>query len=190
MTDLQRRQIRELRMKGVGYRAIAAVLGLSRDSVRSFCKNAHLEGLAKELKANMKEKTANGQVCLCCGKQLKQPASGRRRKFCSDECRRRWWGEHVSCIDRRATAYYEATCIYCGKTFKAYGNNHRRYCSQECYVRDRFWRKEEGREPYVGPGERMVRNDDGIRNSDAVEDTAYRNIEAGGIQSEEEASKG
>ena len=24
----------------------------------------------------------------------------------------------------------------------------------ECYVRDRFWRKEEGREPYVGPAER------------------------------------
>ena len=44
MTDIQSKQIREFRMKGVGYKAIASVLGLSRDSVRNYCKSHGLDG--------------------------------------------------------------------------------------------------------------------------------------------------
>ncbi|RXM53885.1 RNA polymerase subunit sigma-70, partial [Clostridium tetani] len=32
---------------------------------------------------------------------------------------------------------------YCGKEFSAYGNKNRKYCSHNCYIRDRFWRDEE-----------------------------------------------
>ena len=84
MNDYQARQIREFRMKGVGYRAIASVTGLSRDIVRNYCKAHALEGFGVELTANMKEQMQQGAVCLCCGKPVKQPVTGRKRKFCSD----------------------------------------------------------------------------------------------------------
>lgn len=151
MTEFQAKQIRELRLKGTGYRVIASVVGLSRDVVRNYCKGHGLDGFASVLTLNMKEQMDMGHACLCCGKELKQPATGRRRKFCSEKCRREWWAAHQNDIQRKPTAYYEKTCVYCGKTFSAYGNRNRKYCSHECYVRDRFWREEEGREPYVSP---------------------------------------
>ena len=35
MTEFQEKQIRDLRLQGTGYRAIASVVGLSRDIVRN-----------------------------------------------------------------------------------------------------------------------------------------------------------
>lgn len=148
MTEYQARQIWEFRMKGVGYRAISSVTGLSRDVVRNYCKTHGLDGFGVELTANMKEQMQRGCACLCCGKPVKQPATGRRRKFCSDKCRRQWWSAHPDALQKKDAALYELVCIYCGKPFTAYGNKSRKYCSHNCYVRDRFWREEEGREPY------------------------------------------
>ena len=39
MTNEQRKQIYLLRKSGLGYQAIGKAVGLSRDSVRSFCKS-------------------------------------------------------------------------------------------------------------------------------------------------------
>ena len=154
MTDFQAKQIRELRLRGAGYKSIASAVGLSRDTVRNYCKSHGLDGYASALVLNVKEQMESGTACLCCGKELIQPSTGRKRKFCSDKCRREWWSAHPEAIKRKESAYYEATCAYCGKTFRSYGNKNRRYCSHECYVRDWFWRKEEGREPYLGPADR------------------------------------
>ena len=63
MTDIQSKQIREFRMKGVGYKAIASVLGLSRDSVRNYCKSHGLDGYATEVVLNMQEETQDGITC-------------------------------------------------------------------------------------------------------------------------------
>lgn len=152
MTKFQSKQIRELRMRGVGYRAIASVTGLSRDVVRNYCKSNGIDGYAAELTTNMKEQMQQGKACLCCGKKLKQLTAGRKRKFCSEKCRRDWWSAHQNAIQRKSTAFYEKACAYCGKSFTAYGNKSRKYCSHNCYVHDRFWRAEEGREPYRIPG--------------------------------------
>lgn len=149
MNEYQTRQIREYRMKGVGYRSIAAVTGLSRDIVRNYCKTHGLDGFGVELTANMKEQMQLGTVCLCCGKPVKQATTGRKRKFCSDKCRRQWWGSHPGALQKKESAFYELTCAYCGKVYQSYGNKTRKYCSHECYVRDRFWREEDGREPYI-----------------------------------------
>ena len=151
MTDFQTKQIRELRMRGVGYRAIASVVGLSRDVVRNYCKSHSLDGYATELSVNMKEQMQQGKACLCCGKDIKQPNTGRKRKFCSDKCRREWWAAHPDVVQKKETAFYKNACIYCGKPFTIYGNKNRKYCSHECYVHDRFWRAEEGRAAYVSP---------------------------------------
>ena len=38
MTDAQAKQINEMRMRGMGYKAIGMAIGLSRDIVRNYCK--------------------------------------------------------------------------------------------------------------------------------------------------------
>ena len=151
MTEFQEKQIRDLRLQGTGYRAIASVVGLSRDIVRNYCKSHGLDGHASVLTINMKEQMMKGQACLACGKEIEQPMTGRKRKFCSDECRRHWWSAHQADLKKKPTAFYEKECAYCHKPFVAYGNKNRKYCSHECYVRDRFFREKEGRQPYIGP---------------------------------------
>ena len=60
---------------------------------------------------------------------------------------------HPEAVRKKETALYEKTCVYCGKAFIVYGNRNRRYCQHECYVHDRFWREEEGRDSYVSPNQ-------------------------------------
>ncbi len=149
MTEAQTRQIREFRIKGAGYKAIASVLGLSRDVVRNYCKTYGLDGYALEVAVNMKEEIDQGKACIYCGNAVSQPKLGRKRKFCSDSCRRNWWNAHPEASKKKETAFYEKTCLYCGRQFTVYGNLKQKYCSHECYSHDRFWREEEGREPYI-----------------------------------------
>ena len=85
MTDFQAKQIRELRLRGAGYKSIASAVGLSRDTVRNYCKSHGLDGYASALVLNVKEQMEGGTACLCCGKELIQPSTGRKRKFCSDK---------------------------------------------------------------------------------------------------------
>ena len=49
MTDEQAAQIVEMRKKGVGYKSIATVVGLSRDIVRNYCRTHNLTGYASAL---------------------------------------------------------------------------------------------------------------------------------------------
>lgn len=151
MTSVQEKQIRNFRMQGIGYKAIASNMGLSRDVVRNYCKSHGLDGYAAEVVVNLKEQMQQGDVCGCCGAAILQPAIGRKRRFCSEKCRREWWAAHPEKSRKKEVAFYEKTCVYCGQHFTVYGNKNRRYCSHECYVHDRFWREEEGREPYSSP---------------------------------------
>ncbi|MEY8354900.1 RNA polymerase subunit sigma-70 [Lachnospiraceae bacterium 54-53] len=142
MTDVQAVQIKELRMKGAGYRSIASILGLSRDIVRNYCKANGMEGFAQATVQNLKERLAEGKACVCCGKEIIQPESGRPRRFCSDKCRRQWWKIHPEAAKRKTI--YTKTCARCGNVFEAYGDNRRKYCNHDCYIKDRFWRDEDG----------------------------------------------
>jgi endogenous inhibitor of DNA gyrase (YacG/DUF329 family) len=76
--------------------------------------------------------------CFQCGKEIKQNATGRKRKYCSMECKRLWEKTH-----RKA---FDLECAYCGKEFKSLGIRHFKYCSRDCYIKDRFWRKEDAQE--------------------------------------------
>ena len=91
MTELQARQIREMREQGIGYQSIALMVGLSRDIVRNFCKSRGLAGYGKAIKKNLQEQVMLGKCCLYCGKDIRQADTGRPRKFCSEKCRREWW---------------------------------------------------------------------------------------------------
>ena len=141
MTDGQRQKIRTLRYQGVGYGKIAKATGLSRDSVRNYCIREGLNGYASELVTEYRKVLKEEMlfvVCLNCGMQLEQNSCGRKRKYCSLSCKREWEKDHWKA--------YALNCEYCGKEFKSLGVGWRKFCSQECYRRDRFWREEDAAE--------------------------------------------
>ena len=147
LTEYQQRKIREFRLQGVGYRAIASVVGVNRDEVRNFCVSKELDRLAAE--RNGREKLAQDESnCANCAVIIRHSRTGRHKKFCSEKCRRAWWSAHPDVLVKSEAASYACTCRYCHESFEAYGNRNRKYCSHNCYIRDRFWRKEEGREAY------------------------------------------
>lgn len=145
MTENQKNKIIELRKSGLGYKAIAAEVGMPRDAVRSFCKSRNIAGFGVAAAMNIDEQAQNGNICLNCCKPIIQPHKGRRKKFCSEKCRRDWWKEHPEKAEQRETAKYRLKCAYCGSEFISYGNKNRKYCSHHCYIHDRFWKEEGGR---------------------------------------------
>ena len=107
MTNEQRMIVSSLRAQGMGYGAIARKVGISENTVKSFCRrNAQKED---------KPVTGAGEHrCLCCGAPVAQNAGRKEKKFCSDKCRNKWWNAHLDKVDRRAIR--EVTCAGCGKT--------------------------------------------------------------------------
>ena len=142
MTEVQACRIREMRLNGAGYKAIATATGLSRDSVRNYCKNNGMNGFGEVNMLNLKEQIEHGNACMFCGMTIRQPVRGRRKKFCSDVCRREWWKMHPDDIEKKETAIYKSACVKCGQEFESYGNKNRKYCSHDCYIKDRFYEEE------------------------------------------------
>lgn len=128
MTDAQRAAIADYRANGYGYKKISQLIGVSENTVKSFCRRSEAEAATPEVRV---EKT-----CLFCGKTVPQTPGRKEKKFCSDFCRNRWWNGNLDLVNRRAM--YEFVCPTCGKPFTAYGNRNRKYCSHACYIEDRF----------------------------------------------------
>lgn len=114
MTDIQKSQILSLRNSGHGYTDIAVRLGISKDTIKSFCRRNGVAGI----------------------RAAKQAEKQKPRRFCSDQCRQAWWNAHPEMVKQKAV--YSYVCPTCGKPFTAYGNSHRKYCSHQCYVQARF----------------------------------------------------
>jgi len=72
MTRDEKEKIKELRLKGMGYKAIANLLGLTRDSVREFCKRNSLFGDSCVVALNVEEKVKRNVLCAYCENPLKQ----------------------------------------------------------------------------------------------------------------------
>ena len=56
MTQEQAAQIEALRAQGMGYKAIASTVGLSRDIVRNYCKAHGMEGYGEAAALNLQAK--------------------------------------------------------------------------------------------------------------------------------------
>lgn len=127
MDNFQRDQIRKLRSQGLGYRIIGKMVGLTRDSVRNYCKrNPDLFGYGKAVKQMLEDKISDQSKCLECQNNFELNHKGRTKKFCSDSCRRKnWVTQHPEKADSHV-------CELCGKTFTAYGSPTRKYCSRTC----------------------------------------------------------
>ncbi len=127
MTDNQKEKIKRLRVQGYGYKAIAAEIAVSRDTVKSYCRRNNLIDV---------EIIQTEDCCKECGKSIEQQKKMKKKIFCSRSCREKWWSEHLDKINRKAI--YSFVCRNCGKAFTAYGNSKRVYCSHECYIKKRF----------------------------------------------------
>ncbi len=78
MTQEMGRQITSLRLKGLGYKSIAIVVGTSRENVRYYCKTHDLEGTADEITKQKPELKINPETCKFCGnKIIRNPRSGK-----------------------------------------------------------------------------------------------------------------
>lgn len=75
-------------------------------------------------------------LCEQCGRPIIQNPGRKRKRFCSDACRNKWWNSHLDLVKRKAV--YTFTCLACGKKFTVYGNSHRKFCSHACYIAYRF----------------------------------------------------
>ena len=109
---------------GEGYGRIAAQLQISINTVKSFCRRHSLAA------------RTDGAVCEQCVKPIAQNPGRKRKRFCCDACRNKWWNAHLNLVKRKAV--YTFTCPACGKEFTVYGNSHRKFCSHACYIAYRF----------------------------------------------------
>lgn len=131
MTTNEKKNITELRGKGMSYRAISESTGISINTVSSFCRRTQIDGQSKDIK--------NVGTCKNCGRLIKSKTGCKPRIFCSDTCRWEWWNRHLDQVKRKAV--YSFTCACCGKEFSVYGNKNRKYCSRTCYIAGRYGRE-------------------------------------------------
>ena len=133
MTEYQKLRIIKLRAAGHGYGKIAQQLGMSVNTVKSFCRRKSINKDA----ASKSDVILSGEVTHCenCGEIIYQVKGQKPRKYCSDQCRWAYWRKHNEEINRKA--YYTLKCRHCGKVFQVYGDKGRQYCSRRCYLADR-----------------------------------------------------
>ncbi|MDD3058125.1 MAG: hypothetical protein PHO72_07380 [Sphaerochaeta sp.] len=133
MTENQKTRILEMRSLGCTYRNIAANLSLPEGTVKTCCLRAAKKGLLNT--------PIESPKCTCkqCGKEIIQVAKRKKRIFCTDACRQKWWGSHQFLIHQGSAALHHFTCSYCHKPFTAYGNPRRKFCSHDCYIKSRYY---------------------------------------------------
>lgn len=125
MTTAQKQRIEYLRGKGDSYTAIAADLGISENTIKSYCRRNNIGVAIKQ------ERVVSTGVCETCGCPLTRTQGSKQKRFCSDKCRMAWWAKHPEAVNRKAV--YHFVCPTCGTEFESYGNAHRRYCSRACF---------------------------------------------------------
>lgn len=130
MTQKEREEVLRLRLEGKSYTQIAGIVRLSRNTVKSICQRMGIQP----------SETAGGEPdsghCKQCAAVLVQNATGKRRLFCSDLCRRTWWTQHQ--FNRSLKSAVKVKCAFCGRVFEDYEKNHRKYCCHACYIHARF----------------------------------------------------
>ena len=92
---------------------ISEMLNISRNTVKS-------------RRQRFKNKK-NMNACLFCGNEFTGKKHGRKKQFCSYECRIAYWNK------RKSEQEYELECLNCGRTFISKGNPNKKYCSRRCY---------------------------------------------------------
>ena len=123
MTKEQKTLILYYREQHMTYRQIGEKLGLSPDTVKTFCRR-------NTPREDRTEASASSQ-CRNCGAPV-HPLPGRReRLFCSPACRTAYWRKHN--LLGKDPRY----CAGCGALLTG-GSASRKYCGHACYISHRF----------------------------------------------------
>lgn len=124
MTSEQKKQIKKMREKLCTYAEIATSLGLSLNSVKSYCLRNNL---------NTEALKQNAKLCKNCGTPIMQQAKTKPYVFCCEDCKLAWWKKHKT--EHNSNFIRNHTCPTCSKTFSDYNSAKRIYCSEKCYQR-------------------------------------------------------
>ena len=128
MNDTQKRTINEMRLAGQGYSLIAETLGISTNTIKSYCRRTGLVGHKAENDDSIEQKDA----CKHCGAALPQRSYTKPKTFCSDECRIRWWSKNRNQSAGAATV--QKHCEHCGHVFRSQVSAKRKYCCLACFI--------------------------------------------------------
>lgn len=112
MTIFQKARIIEMRLENVSFQVIAQQLGIAKSTVIKFCSGRQLK-----------------PICRFCGKELPEQRARKKRVFCNDMCKNKWWFENVA---EKKTE--KKKCAYCGKVFFNYKHKSQSYCCRACYL--------------------------------------------------------
>ena len=121
MTKEEIAKIYELKNNGLGYKKIASVLNLPVGTIKSLI---------------IRHKNSNESCCLNCGVRISNKPKIKRKKFCSNECKRRYIATHPECISKEKSII--KICPNCGKEFISYKSTNRKFCSHSCYINFRY----------------------------------------------------
>ena len=116
MTNQQTDQILAMKARGYGYRKIAKELDISENTVKSVLRRKSPE-----------------PRCKNCGVILHNTPGHRQKIFCSGKCRYACWRKNAL-----SKSTVKSVCLYCGTEFSDYSYRHRKYCSHNCYISDRY----------------------------------------------------
>lgn len=130
MTKIQKKVVNQLRAEGYSYTKIAEQLGISINTIKSYCRRKNIGGVATP-----SEEILKGKFCKKCGEVLKQTHGKKLKQYCSDQCRMAWWNAHPEAIAHKKISLF--TCGTCGKSFEGFGKRQRKYCSRGCYGKSR-----------------------------------------------------
>ena len=125
MTNGEKMLITQQRRQGFGYTEIARKLGMSVNTVKSYCQRNAIKPVGKTT-------SLEKEACRQCGSALEHTPGRKKKQFCSDACRLRWWHEHRE-MSKTARG---AKCAACGREFIT--DRAQKYCSHACYIAARF----------------------------------------------------
>ena len=135
MTNTEKNNIVRYRKAGKGCTEIAGMLGLSVNTVKSFCRR---HGISPET-ASPAAVPADA-VCRQCGASVVRQPHRKHKHFCSDACRLAWWHAHRD----QAQNAVERRCQQCGTIFRSV--REQKYCSRACYFNARYGGQNNSRE--------------------------------------------
>ena len=102
MNAEQKDQIRQLHSSDLSYKKIAAQLGLSVNTVASFCKR--------------QRGSESCPHCPQCGRSVVQTPHRKPKRFCSTQCHNTWWNHHAV----SGNGKLQQLCPICKEPFFAY----------------------------------------------------------------------
>ena len=117
MTELEEKRIWDLRAKGKTYKEISFELNLPIGTVKTYCT---------------RNDVGSGK-CRYCSKSIVQIPGRKRKKFCSDSCRTKWWN-----LNRRIKKHRfikPKICEHCGSSFLPIKRPTQKFCCRECYLK-------------------------------------------------------